>query len=55
MDIDVNDIKDEKLKSVCTNFSRLNNEQQEYILGILQALVYANTTEKSDDSADASK
>jgi hypothetical protein len=41
--------QDEKLKKVCTDFSLLNGEQQDYILGILQALVFAKTTnEKSD-------
>ncbi|MDR2543681.1 MAG: hypothetical protein LBC80_09595 [Treponema sp.] len=36
--------KDEKLEKVCRDFSMLNEEQQNYILGILQALVFAKTT-----------
>jgi hypothetical protein len=35
--------QDEKIKKVCEDFSLLSEEQQEYILGILQALVYAKT------------
>ena len=34
--------QDEKLEKVCNDFSKLNEEQQNYILGILQALVFAN-------------
>jgi hypothetical protein len=34
-------IQEERLKKVCDNFSLLNEEQQDYILGILQALVFA--------------
>ena len=37
-------IQEEKLKKVCDDFSLLNDEQQDYILGILQALVFAKTT-----------
>jgi hypothetical protein len=33
--------QDEKLKKVCDDFSLLNEDQQEYIIGILQALVFA--------------
>ena len=33
--------QEEKLNKVCNNFSLLNNDQQDYILGILQALVFA--------------
>ncbi|MCL2720708.1 MAG: hypothetical protein FWD47_05155 [Treponema sp.] len=36
--------QDEKLEKVCNEFSKLNDEQQDYILGILQALVFAKTT-----------
>ncbi|MDR2542815.1 MAG: hypothetical protein LBC80_05120 [Treponema sp.] len=36
--------KDERLEKVCKDFSMLNEEQQDYILGILQALVFAKTT-----------
>ena len=34
-------VHDERLKKVCNDFLLLNDEQQDYILGILQALVYA--------------
>ncbi|MCL2759519.1 MAG: hypothetical protein FWD22_04845 [Treponema sp.] len=36
-------VQEEKLKKVCDDFSLLNEEQQEYILGILQALVFAKS------------
>jgi hypothetical protein len=40
--------QDEKLKKASNDFSMLSAEQQDYILGILQALVFANTI--SDNS-----
>jgi len=36
-------IQEEKFEKVCKNFSLLNEEQQDYILGILQALVFAKS------------
>jgi hypothetical protein len=36
-------IQEEKIKKVCDDFSSLNQGQQDYILGIPQALVFANT------------
>lgn len=33
--------KEEKLDKICNDFSSLNEEKQDYILGILQALVFA--------------
>jgi len=36
-------IPEEKLKKVCDDFSMLNEGQQDYILGILQALVFAKS------------
>jgi hypothetical protein len=33
--------QDEKLKKMCSDFTLLNREQQDYILGIMQALVFA--------------
>jgi hypothetical protein len=33
---------EEKLNKVCGDFSSLSEEKQDYILGILQALVFAN-------------
>ena len=41
--------QDEKLKKVCNDFSELNDEQQDYILGIMQALVFAKTTGSHND------
>jgi len=37
-------MQDEKKKKVIDDFSLLNEEQQDYILGIMQALVFANKT-----------
>ncbi len=48
-------IQEEKLEKVCKDFSLLNEEQQNYILGILQALVFAKSTENSSDSKNQSK
>jgi len=45
----------EKLEKVCNDFSKLNSEQQDYILGILQALVFAKTTGCNDESEKPSK
>ena len=36
-------IQEEKLKKVCNDFSSLNEQQQDYVLGIIQALVFAKT------------
>jgi len=36
-------IQEEKLKKVCDDFMLLNEKQQDYILGILQALVFAKS------------
>ena len=35
---------EEKLKKICNDFSLLNEDQQDYILGILQALVFAKSS-----------
>jgi len=47
--------QDEKLERVCKDFTKLNEEQQNYILGILQALVFAKTTcgQNEQDSSDS--
>ena len=42
-------IHDEKLKKVCNDFSLLNEEQQDYIPGILHALVIAKTTQENSE------
>ena len=48
--------KEEKLDKVCKDFLTLNDEQQDYILGILQALVFAkNTGSQSDTEKTKSK
>ena len=44
--------KDEKLCKICNDFSLLNDEQQNYILGILQALVFAKNNNKTAESED---
>ena len=41
---------DEKLEKICNDFSKLNEEQQNYILGILQALIFAKNTASRDES-----
>ena len=43
-------IQEEKLKKVCDDFSLLTGEQQDYILGILQALVFAKSANKQTES-----
>jgi len=44
---------EEKLKKVCNDFSLLGEEQQDYILGILQALVFAKSSfNQSQSEAD---
>jgi len=47
--------KDEKLDKVCKDFSSLKEEQQDYILGILQALVFAKNTSIQSDTEKPSK
>jgi hypothetical protein len=48
--------KDEKHEKVCKDFARLSEEQQDYILGIMQALVFANATEsKTSESSPVLK
>ena len=51
-------IYEDKLKKVCNDFSSLSEEQQDYILGILQALVFAKSVSSqpnSDDSGASSR
>jgi hypothetical protein len=40
--------QDEKIKKMCNDFSLLNREQQDYILGIMQALVFAKDANSSE-------
>jgi len=42
---------EERLQKVCNDFTLLNEEQQDYILGILQALVFAKNTSGHDEPA----
>jgi len=46
-------IQEEKLKKVCEDFSLLNEKQQDYILGILQALVFARSTYSQNESENS--
>jgi len=46
-------VQEEKLKKVCNDFSLLDESQQDYILGILQALVFAKTSYNQDNSDNA--
>ena len=41
---------DEKLEKICKDFSKLSEEQQDYILGIMQALVFAKSTNEHPSS-----
>ena len=48
-------VHEEKLKKICNDFSLLNEEQQDYILGILQALVFAKTTNNYQEAEKTDK
>jgi len=43
-------VQDEKLKKICEDFSLLNEDQQDYVLGILQALVFAKSSYNQGES-----
>jgi hypothetical protein len=45
--------KEERLDKVTTDFSALPEEKQEYILGVLQALVFANNEGKKEKAEPA--
>jgi len=45
--------KDEKLNKVLQDFSLLPEDKQNYVLGILQALVFASDSHIKTQSADA--
>jgi hypothetical protein len=47
-------MQEEKLKKVCDDFSLLNEEQQNYILGIMQALVFAKNTNQPEQGKNGS-
>lgn len=42
--------QEEKLEKICGLFSLLNDEKQEYILGIMQALTFADSVSKQQNS-----
>jgi len=46
-------VYDEKLKKLCDNFSLLNEDQQNYVLGIMQALIFACSSFNKSESADS--
>jgi len=46
-------IQDDKLEKVCNDFSKLNEEQKDYILGILQALVFAKSSYNNEQQIDS--
>ena len=48
-------LQDEKIRKVCDDFSLLNEDQQDYILGIIQALVFARTANDQSSAAENSK
>jgi hypothetical protein len=43
-------IQNEKFEKMCKDFSLLDDKQQDYILGILQALVFAKNTSNPSES-----
>ena len=48
-----NMIYEEKLKKVCYDFSMLNEGQQDYILGIMQALLFAKSAKSQTSPEDS--
>jgi len=48
-------IQEEKFEKVCKNFSLLNEEQQDYIMGIMQALVFAKSAYTTPTAENAPK
>jgi len=46
-------VQEEKLKKVCDDFSLLNEQQQDYILGILQALVFAKNASSPPETRNS--
>jgi hypothetical protein len=47
-------VEEEKLKKICKDFSSLSEEHQDYILGILHALVFAKSAynQSEDDNSE---
>lgn len=48
-------ISEEKLEKVCKDFSKLEEEQQNYIFGIMQALLFAKSTGSNEEPGKSSK
>jgi hypothetical protein len=47
--------QDQKLEKVCNDFSLLSEEHQDYVLGILQALVFAKSSYCSEELDNSAK
>jgi len=47
--------QEEKLEKVCKDFSKLEEEQQNYIFGIMQALLFAKSTGSNEEPGKSSK
>ena len=47
--------EEEKLKKVCNDFSLLKEGEQDYILGILQALVFAKSANNQIENENLKK
>jgi hypothetical protein len=47
--------KEEKLDKVCKDFAMLSGDKQDYVPGILQALVFARNEMGTDRSVEADK
>jgi hypothetical protein len=47
--------KEEKLDKVCKDFASLSGDKQDYVLGILQALVFANDEMGTSRPVEADK
>jgi hypothetical protein len=45
--------KEEKLDKMCKDFTSLSEDKQDYILGILQALVFAKNEMETDRPVEA--
>jgi hypothetical protein len=47
--------KEERLEKVTKDFSKLPDEKKEFILGVLQALVFANTENQKPVLSDSER
>jgi len=48
-------IQEEKFEKVCKNFSLLSEEQQDYIMGIMQALIFAKSAYNAPNAENVPK